>query len=138
MFLSSSEGGALCDGMSRASSRLIVDGWGELDLLGVVECGKGEGDCIPGLLVPSLVIGNRLWRWVRRAGGFIRAVSASAAVSSELLGSRVLRCCVWDGEWCGGIMVGGGKSFSNSIVDKGVEGDGVLNNVWGRGTVRRD
>ena len=35
-------------------------------------------------------------------------------------------------------MVGGGESFSNSIVDKGVEGDGVLNNVWGHGTVRRD
>ena len=35
-------------------------------------------------------------------------------------------------------MVGGGESFSNSIVDKGVEGDGVLNNVWGRGTVRHN
>ena len=68
----------------------------------------------------------------------MRAVSASAAVSSELLGSGVLRCCVWDGEWHGGIMVGGGESFSNSIVDKGVEGDGVLNDVWGRGTIRSD
>ena len=68
----------------------------------------------------------------------MRAVNASATVSSELLGSGVLRCCMRDGEWRGGIMVGGGESFSNSIVDKGVEGDGVLNNVWGRGTVRRD
>ena len=68
----------------------------------------------------------------------MRAVSASAAVSSKLLGSGVLQCCVWDGEWRRGIMVGGSESFSNSIVDKGVEGDGVLNDVWGRGTVRRD
>ena len=36
----------------------MVDGWGEFDLLGGVECGKGEGDCIPGLRMPSLVIGN--------------------------------------------------------------------------------
>ena len=126
------------DSMLRASSRLIVDGWGEFDLLGEVECGKGEGDAISGLCMPSLVIGKQLWRWVRRAGGFMRVVSASATVSSELLGSGVLRCCVWDGEWRGGIVVGGGESFSNSIVDKGVEGDGVLNDVWGRGTVRSD
>ena len=33
-------------------------------------------------------------------------------------------------------MVGGRESFSNSIVDKGVEGDGVLNDIPGRGTVR--
>ena len=58
VLLSSSEGGVLCDSMSRASLRLIVDGWGEFDLLGGVERGKGEGDCIPGLRVPSLVIGN--------------------------------------------------------------------------------
>ena len=128
----------LCDGMLRASSRLMVDRWGEFDLLGGVERGKGEGDCIPGLHVPLLVIGNRLWRQVRRAGGFMRAVSASATVSSELLGSRVLQCCVWDGEWRGGIVIGGGESFSNSIVDKGVEGNGVLNDVWGRGTIRSD
>ena len=68
----------------------------------------------------------------------MRAVSASAAVSSELLGSGVLQCCVRDGEWRGGIMIGGGESLSNSIVDKGVEGDGVLNDVGGRSTVRRD
>ena len=66
----------------------------------------------------------------------MRVVNASAAISSELLGSGVLQCCVWDGEWHGGIMVGGRESFSNSIVDKGVEGDGVLNDVPGRGTVR--
>ena len=47
-----------CDGMSQASSRLIADGWGEFDLLGEVECGKGEGDCIPGLCMPLLVIGK--------------------------------------------------------------------------------
>ena len=35
-------------------------------------------------------------------------------------------------------MIGGRESFSNSIVDKGVEGDGVLNDVWGCGTVRSD
>ena len=49
----------------------MVDGWGEFDLLGGVKRGKGEGDCIPGLRMPLLVIGNRLWRQVRRAGGFI-------------------------------------------------------------------
>ena len=35
-------------------------------------------------------------------------------------------------------MVGGGESFSNSIVDKRVEGDGVLDDIGGRGTVRCD
>ena len=35
-------------------------------------------------------------------------------------------------------MVGGRESLSNSIVDKGVEGDCVLNDVGGRGTVRHD
>ena len=35
-------------------------------------------------------------------------------------------------------MVGGGELFSNSIVDKGVEGDSVLNDVLGHSTIRSD
>ena len=71
----SSLGGAVCDSMLQASLRLIVEGWGEFDQLGVVECDKGEGDCIPGLCVPLLVIGKQLWRWVRRDGRFMSVKS---------------------------------------------------------------